>query len=144
MISNPPSFPKGGDSNMAKKFFTATLALSLILPGVMFAQQATTAVAAANPPAAAVPASPPQNSGESQSPQSVRPQSTAPRRSYQSEDKPRRRRKISKGQVAFMAGIAGTSMAVGAIAGGPIGLAVGTIVGGWGAYAGYRIWNWVK
>jgi hypothetical protein len=129
---------------MLKKLFTATSALRLILPGVMLAQQATTAVAAANPPAAAAPARPPQSSGESRNPQSTRPQSTAPRRSYHGEAKRRRRRRISKGDVAFMASIAGTSMAVGAIAGGPIGLAVGTIVGGWGAYVGYRIWNWVK
>jgi hypothetical protein len=129
---------------MVKKFFTATLALSLILPEVLLAQQATARVAATNPPAVAAAASSPQSSADGQNPQSVRPQSTARRRSYQREVQPRRRARISKSEVAFMAAIAGTSMGVGALAGGGTGLAIGAIVGGWGAYLGHRVWNWVK
>jgi hypothetical protein len=134
---------KTKESNMVKKFFAATLALSLVLPEVLLAQQATTPVAAANPPAAAT-AAPPQSSGESQNPQSVRPQSTSQQHAYQREVRPHHRQRISKGEVVFMAGIAGTSMGIGALAGGATGLAIGAIVGGWGAYLGHRIWNWVK
>ena len=43
-----------------------------------------------------------------------------------------------------MAGIAGTSMGIGAIAGGGTGLAIDAIVGGWGAFAGHKIWHWVN
>jgi hypothetical protein len=68
-----------------------------------------------------------------------------PARSYEREARPRRRsRHISKGEVIFMAGIAGTSMGIGALAGGGTGLAIGAIVGGWGAYAGHRLWHWIN
>jgi len=43
-----------------------------------------------------------------------------------------------------MAAIAGTSMGIGALAGGGRGLAIRAIVGGWGAYAGHRLWNWIR
>jgi hypothetical protein len=82
---------------------------------------------------------------QTQQPTSVRPMSTTQRRSYEREVRPRRHsRHISKGEIIFMAGIAGTSMGIGALAGGGTGLAIGAIVGGWGAYAGHRIWHWVK
>ena len=129
---------------MVKKLFAMTLALVLVMPeALLAAQKGIPRVAAANPPATPA-ASSPQSSSASQTPQSVRPQSTSQRHSYQREVKPRRRSGISKGEVAFMAGIAGTSMGIGAIAGGGTGLAVGAIIGGWGAYVGHRIWNWVK
>ena len=41
----------------------------------------------------------------------------------------------------MMAAVAGTSMGIGAIAGGGVGLAIGAIVGGWSAYAVHRLWN---
>lgn len=131
---------------MLRRFFGVLLACSLMLPEALLAQQAATRTVAANQPAAP-PA--PQSSSPGQTaqspPESVRPQSQEQRRSYERETKPRRRsHHISKGEVAFMAGIAGTSMGIGAIAGGGVGLAVGAIVGGWGAYIGHRVWHWVK
>lgn len=109
------------------------LALSLLLPEVLSAQQTGTARAnATNVPAVAAPQS---ASGTSaQNPQSTRPRSSTQRRSYEREVKPRHHR-ISKGEIAFMAALAGTSMGVGALAGGAKGLAIGSIVGGWAAYA---------
>jgi hypothetical protein len=44
----------------------------------------------------------------------------------------------------LLAGIAGTSMGIGALAGGAKGLAIGAIVGGWGASAGHRLWSWIR
>ena len=35
-------------------------------------------------------------------------------------------------------------MGIGGLAGGGIGLAVGAIVGGWGAYATHKLWHWLK
>lgn len=86
----------------------------------------------------------PAETAQDQQPTSVRPNSTPQRQSYAQETQPRRRRRISKGEVVFMAGIAGTSMGIGAIAGGGVGLAIGAIVGGWGAYVGHRIYHWVN
>ena len=131
---------------MLRKLYTVILACILVLPEAVLAQQTTTRPAAQNYPAASPAASSPQSSAQSQPAQSVRPQSTAQRQSYEREVRPRRRRstKISKGEIAFMAGIAGTSMGIGAIAAGGEGLAIGAIVGGWGAYVGHRIWNRVK
>jgi len=130
---------------MLRKLCMAALACILILPEAALAQQTTTRAAAASYPAASAAASPAQSSAQSQPVESVRPQSTAQRQSYEREVRPRHRsRKITKGEIAFMAGIAGTSMGIGAIAGGAEGLAIGAIVGGWGAYVGHRIWHWVK
>jgi len=130
---------------MLRKFYSATLACILILPEVLLAQQTTTHAAALKYSAAPTTASSAQSSAQGQTPQSVRPQSSKQRRSYEREVRPRHRStRISKGEMAFMAGIAGTSMGIGAIAGGGVGLAIGAIVGGWGAYVGHRIWNYVK
>ena len=126
---------------MLRKSFGVMLACSLILPELLLAQQAATRTVAQNQPAAA--SSQQSSDPGGQTPETVRPQSRAQQRSYQREVKPRHR-SISKGEVAFMAGIAGTSMGIGAIAGGGVGLAIGAIVGGWGAYVGHRVWNWVK
>jgi len=130
---------------MMKALYVVALSCILILPEAALAQQTTTRAAAASYPAASSAASPAQSSAQSQPVESVRPQSTAQRQSYEREVRPRRRsHKISKGEMAFMAGIAGTSMGIGAIAAGGEGLAIGAIVGGWGAYVGHRIWHWVK
>ena len=67
-----------------------------------------------------------------------------PHPSYQQGAHSRRHPKISKKEVAFMAAIAGTSMGIGALAGGGKGLAIGAIVGGWAAYAGHRLWKWLR
>jgi Flp pilus assembly protein TadB len=74
----------------------------------------------------------------------TRRQDAQRRRSYEREATSRRRSGISKKEVAFMAAIAGTSMGIGALAGGAQGLAIGAIVGGWGAYASHRLWRWIR
>lgn len=127
---------------MQQKVVSAFLIMTLLLPEVMASQAGPRHVATATspaPPASAVPA---QNS--TQTPTSERPQSTSRRRSYERETHPRRRSGISKKEVAVLAGIAGTSMGIGALAGGAKGLAIGAIVGGWGAYAGHRLWRWIR
>jgi len=67
-------------------------------------------------------------------------QRTAQRRSYERETG-RRHHSISKKEVIFLGAIVGTSMGIGAIAGGAHGLAIGTIVGGWAAFGGHYLWN---
>ncbi len=79
-----------------------------------------------------------------QSEQPSQNQSAARRRSYEREVGRRHSSGISKKEMLFLAGIAGTSMGIGAIAGGAKGLAIGSIVGGWGAYAGHRLWKKIR
>lgn len=114
-----------------KKLFIAVLAASLLLSEASFLSQPIALAAA-------------QATQEAPQPSTVRPPSRAQRRSYQRETQTRRRSHISKKEVAMMAAIAGTSMGIGALAGGAKGLAIGAIVGGWGAYAGHRLWRWLK
>ncbi len=71
----------------------------------------------------------------------TRPQTTAQRRSYERETGHRHHHGITKKEVIFLGAIAGTSMGIGAIAAGAHGLAIGSIVGGWGAFAGHFLWN---
>lgn len=118
-----------------RKVFAAVLVLSLFRPGASRAEASATARTAAQNASAA------QNSSGPQGQQSVRPQ-RARQRSYQRETRPRHR--ISKQEWLFLGAIAGTSMGIGAIAAGGKGVAIGALVGGWGAYAGHRIWKWVK
>ncbi len=125
---------------MKRRLFAAVLAASLLSPGTFWAGQNNGANAPASPPAATSQ----QASGQEQYPRPARTRSRARRRSYQRETNPRRRPRISKQEWAFMAAIAGTSMGIGAIAAGGEGLAIGAIVGGWGAYAGHRLWKWIK
>jgi hypothetical protein len=66
------------------------------------------------------------------------------RRSAEEEGTVRRRHHISKGEVAMMAAVAGTSMGIGAIAAGGTGLAIGALVGGWSAYAVHRLWRHIR
>ena len=73
-------------------------------------------------------------------PSETRPQRTTQRRSYERETG-RRHHSISKKEVIFLGAIVGTSMGIGAIAGGAHGLAIGTIVGGWAAFGGHYLWN---
>ena len=128
---------------MTRNLLIGTLCLMLLAPALLVAvepdgvpaKSPASSMSASNSPAAA-----PQD----QQPATVRPNSTTEQRSYEREVRPRHRRHISKGEVIFMAGIAGTSMGIGALAGGGTGLAIGAIVGGWGAYAGHRIWHWVN
>ena len=123
-----------------RKTFAALLLLSLLLPETWLFQSHTVLLAQPNAPkAAAAPSS--SQTVDTQEPQIVRPQSPTRRRSYERETRRHRHSGISKKEVAFMAAIAGTSMGIGALAGGAKGLAIGAIVGGWGAYAGHRLWN---
>jgi len=131
---------------MKQKTMSAILILTLLVSEVLMAQPATPQVPAVRPQpsaASAAPAASPAQ-GPTQDAQTVRPQPASTRRSYERETRPRRRSGISKKEVVVLAGIAGTSMGIGALAGGAKGLAIGAIVGGWGAYAGHRLWRWIR
>ena len=117
---------------------TLCLMLALAVPSLAVSADAGPSAKLANSPLTA-PASPSAFPQEQQ-PTSVRPNSTAPQRAYASQAHPRRRH-ITKGEIFFMAGIAGTSMGIGAIVAGGTGLAIGAIAGGWGAYVGHRLWH---
>ena len=119
---------------MSRSILIGTLCLALLGSTVLVIEGPQVTMAANSP------ASAPQD----QQPTSVRPGSTEQSRSYAREVHSRRKHRISKGEVIFMAGVAGTSMGIGAIAGGGMGLAIGAIVGGWGAYASHRMWHWIN
>lgn len=133
---------------MKRKMFAAILTFGLVLPEISWTQQArntgneTAQIRPSNPPAAA-PAKP---AGQAQTPQSERPQPTAAqRRSYEREVHPQRHRsRISKKEWLFMGAVAGTSMGIGALAAGAHGLAIGAIVGGWGAFAAHKLYHFVR
>lgn len=128
---------------MRRRLVSAFLVMTMLVPGLLLAQTDTRPVTTANAQPAAPAPPPAQNTA--QTCESVRPQPTSQRRSYERETRGRRRHSgISKKEVAFMAAIAGTSMGIGALAAGGEGLAIGAIVGGWGAYAGHRLWRWVR
>ena len=127
---------------MKKKFLIAVLTLGLVIPVFIIAQQRPTdAVKNSNPPAAAQSSAP---AALPQEPETERPRTRAERRSYERETHPHRHHGISKKEWIFLGAVAGTSMGVGAIAGGAHGLAIGSIVGGWGAYAAHRMWRWIR
>ena len=128
---------------MQQRAISAFLILTLLVSEVLMAQPATPQVPAVRPQPSAAPAASPAQ-GPTQNAQTVRPQPASTRRSYERETRPRRRSGISKKEVVVLAGIAGTSMGIGALAGGAKGLAIGAIVGGWGAYAGHRLWRWIR
>lgn len=129
---------------MRMRLASAFLIMTMFVPGFMPAQTETRPVTAAKAQPAAAPPPAAQNTA-TQPRESVRPQPTSQRRSYERETRGRRHRSgISKKEVAFMAAIAGTSMGIGALAAGGTGVAIGAIVGGWGAYAGHRLWNWIR
>jgi hypothetical protein len=127
-----------------KRLVSAFLVMTMLVPGFVLAQTGARPGTAANAQPAVEARQPAQNT-TTQSRERVRPQSPSQRRSYEREAHGRRRHSgISKKEVAFMAAIAGTSMGIGAVATGAKGLAIGAIVGGWGAYAGHRVWKWVR
>jgi len=127
---------------MRQRLFASLLCLAL-LPAPFLAATDGGDPAAKSSAAPAAATNPPAAAPQDQTPSSVRPDSTSStqNRSYAPEVH-RRRSRISKGEVVFMGAIAGTSMGIGAIAGGGVGLAIGAIVGGWGAYAGHRLWHY--
>jgi hypothetical protein len=145
-----------------KRTIIAIVALSLVVPGFPLAAPLPAQQPLQNPPAtnsnsapaaypspnqpalpatAATPA--PAYRGQSNAaPQ--RRETRRQRRSYERETRGRRHSHISKGEKVFLVSIVGTSMGIGALAGGPKGLAIGAIVGGWGAYAGHKLWHWIR
>ncbi len=129
---------------MDRKLLVTILAASLLLPGAFWAGQNTRQTASANSPASPSASGAQQASAQAQQPQTAPARPQARRRSYERETNGRQRSGISKKEKVFLAAIAGTSMGIGAIAGGGKGLAIGAIVGGWAAYAGHRFWKWIK
>lgn len=128
---------------MRRRIISALLLGALLGPELVGAQSATRQqLASSNSPPVAAPAAQTDNSASG--PQNTRPQPAARCGSYERETRTRRHPRISKQEVAFMVAIAGTSMGIGALAGGAKGLAIGSIVGGWGAYAGHRLWHWIR
>ena len=131
---------------MSRKLFAVILTLGLILPEVILAQQkrAETTQPNGDPPAAAQPSQP---AAQTETPQTQRPQAqtTAQRRSYEREVRGRRHHhRISKKEWIFLGAVAGTSMGIGALAGGAHGLAIGAIVGGWGAFAAHKFYHFIR
>jgi len=130
---------------MTRNLLIGMLCLTLLAPSLLVAESPGTGQAVGKPASSALASPPPSSAPQNQQPTAVRPNSTTQQRSYEQEVHPRHHsRHISKGEIIFMAGIAGTSMGIGAIAGGGAGLAIGAIVGGWGAFAGHKIWHWVN
>jgi len=121
----------------ARRSVAWVLVLALLTPAISVARQPAAQSAASESAPSTGPSGPAQNETSSTAPQ----RSRAARRSYEREVHARHRHHISKAQVAMMAAVAGTSMGIGAIAGGGVGLAIGAIVGGWSAYAVHRLWN---
>lgn len=127
---------------MARKFLVTILTLGLVIPGALLAQQKNLQTARVIPPDSPAAARPAQ---QAETPQSARPQPTrATQRSYEREVRPRRHSGISKQEWLFLGAVAGTPMGIGAIAGGAHGLAIGSIVGGWSAFAAHKLWNKVR
>ncbi len=123
-----------------KRIMIALLAFSLLLPGFSFADPLPTQRTASSEQAAS---SAQPTSSEPRAPASHGRQ-TRRSKSYARETRAQHRPGISKEEKVFLVSIVGTSMGIGALAGGPKGLAIGAIVGGWGAYAGHRLWHWIK
>ncbi len=126
-----------------KRAIIAALAISLLLPGFFFANVAPPAQEAGSGSQTASSSSTQPASSEPRAPASHRRQ-TRRSRSYARETQQKRHAGISKGEKVFLVSVVGTSMGIGALAGGPKGLAIGAIVGGWGAYAAHRMWHWIK
>jgi len=129
---------------MTRSLLIGTLCVTLLVPGLLVADGPNSVSSTQKPGSSLTASNITAAAPQDQQPTTVRPNSTTQQRSYEREVHPRHRRHVSKGEIVFMGGIAGTSMAIGALAGGPTGLAIGAIVGGWGAYAGHRIWHWVN
>ena len=125
-----------------KRCLIAVLAVSLLLmPGSGWTSGTGAQQDTSPPPATSGPA---QTAVQPYPPEATSGHSRASRRSYARETRRHHHHHITKGEIAFMAAIAGTSMGIGALAGGGRGLAIGAIVGGWGAYAGHRLWNRIR
>lgn len=127
---------------MQRKLLIGMLCMTLLTSAMLVAENESSASTARNTAGALQQPNPPAAAPQDQQPTSTRPNATPQQRSYEREVHSRRRHShISRGEMVFMGAIAGTSMGIGAIAGGGVGLAIGAIVGGWGAYAGHRFWH---
>jgi hypothetical protein len=129
---------------MPRRLFATILILGLVLPDGLWAQGQIREAAQANPPAVAKAAPPPAAPAAQQvvTPQTTRPQANAARRrSYEREVHGRRHSRISKKEWVLLGALAGSSMGIGALAGGAHGLAIGAIVGGWSAFAAHHLWK---
>ena len=127
---------------MIKQLLATVLTISLLSPGLLLAQRTVANKVPATLRASASPQDQQSTYAQSEQPSSVRPQSRAQRRSYARETQVRRHHRMSKEEKILLVGIAGSSMGIGALAGGGAGLAVGAIVGGWGAYLGHHVYHW--
>jgi hypothetical protein len=127
-----------------RKILPIALAISLLSAESMVAQQnsgLTNNGKGTTPGATQSSAPVSSDAHKSYSPQYQSPPRPRP---YRRETRRRRHSRISKEEVVVMTAVAGSSMGIGALAGGGIGLAVGAIVGGWGAYTTHKLWHWLK
>jgi hypothetical protein len=127
-----------------RRILVTILAFTLLLPETLLSQEQVVQPSRSSAPASSTALKSSQTGTDTQQPRTVYRPSQAQRRSYTRETHNRHHSSVSKKEVAFMAAIAGTSMGIGALAGGAKGLAIGAIVGGWGAYAGHRLWKWLR
>jgi hypothetical protein len=128
---------------MTRKFLTSSLCLALLSSPLLAATEGGETSAknsAAVVKTAQRPDATPQNQTSTSTTSTTRPTSSTSR-SYARETH-RRHPGVSRNEAIFMGAVAGTSMGIGAIAGGGVGLAIGAIVGGWGAYASHRLWHY--
>ena len=124
---------------MTRKFLTSVLCSALLSAPLLAATDAAEASAknaATVVKTAQRPTATPQDQAATNT---TRPTSSS--RAYARETH-RRHSGVSRNEAIFMGAVAGTSMGIGAIAGGGVGLAIGAIVGGWGAYASHRLWHY--
>ncbi len=153
--------PEVGVKSM-RRIIIAIMAFSLVLAGFPLAEpllaqgaqpapstsrlnSASSASASQGDPAAQAASSNPAPAAyQGESNPTVPRRGTRRRRSYERETRARRHTGISKSEKVFLASIVGTSMGIGALAGGPKGLVIGAIVGGWGAFAGHKLWHWIR
>ncbi len=123
---------------MKRKLTAILTCLALMTPGFLpIGHQPSVALAQTTP----TQPTPAQNySQDDSTPPPRHYRSTRERRSYERETRTRHHR-ITKQEVIFLAAVAGTPMGIGAIAGGARGLAIGSIVGGWGAFGAHYLWR---
>ncbi len=119
------------------RFLVLAVMLSLISPAFAFAQNTQPNASSTQKPAVQVKDPPVAQEKESSS-------AHARQKAYERQVRARHRADPPKGRTLMMVGVAGTSMAIGALAGGARGLAIGAIVGAWGAYMVHRFWRRIR
>jgi hypothetical protein len=121
---------------MNRRLLATLLTVALMLPVSLAASQPS-----ATPPAQTQTTA---GAASNETAPGQRYESRARRRSYQRETRVQRHHRISKKQILVMSMVAGTSMGIGALAGGGTGLAIGAIAGGWGALAVHHWWRHLR